>query len=43
MMSMPVFIHGCFLAKKITGTERFAREIVYALDALLAEEMLHQK
>lgn len=31
-----MFINGRFLSKPVTGTERFAREIVWAMDALLA-------
>ncbi|MDR3424425.1 MAG: glycosyltransferase family 1 protein [Alphaproteobacteria bacterium] len=37
MVTLPIFINGRFYGKKITGTERFAREIVAALDALLCE------
>jgi glycosyltransferase involved in cell wall biosynthesis len=38
MVSGAVFINGRFLSKPITGTQRFAWEMVVALDALLAEQ-----
>lgn len=32
-----LYINGRFLQKPVTGTERFAREITWAMDAILAE------
>lgn len=37
----PIFINGRFLAKPVTGTERFAREIVWALDTYLRSHPSH--
>jgi glycosyltransferase involved in cell wall biosynthesis len=36
-MPDPIFINGRFLAQPITGVQRYAREVVRALDALLRE------
>ena len=33
----PIFINGRFLKKPVTGVERFAREIVWELDGILAQ------
>jgi glycosyltransferase involved in cell wall biosynthesis len=38
MMQVPIFINGRFLGKNITGVQRFAHEIVWALDTLLVEK-----
>lgn len=37
MLKPVIYINGRFLGKSVTGTERFAREIVWAMDAALAE------
>ena len=39
-MPAPVFINGRFLAQPVTGVQRYAREVVKALDALLREEVV---
>jgi glycosyltransferase involved in cell wall biosynthesis len=36
-MPAPIFINGRFLAQPVTGVQRYAREVVKALDALLRE------
>jgi glycosyltransferase involved in cell wall biosynthesis len=36
MNSQPIFINGRFLAQSVTGVQRYAREVVLALDDLLA-------
>ncbi|MCB1721524.1 MAG: glycosyltransferase family 4 protein, partial [Alphaproteobacteria bacterium] len=41
MAKRPLYINGRFLQKPVTGTERFAREIVWAMDELLAEQTDH--
>jgi glycosyltransferase involved in cell wall biosynthesis len=38
MIQTPIFINGRFLGKNVTGVQRFAHEIVWALDALLMEK-----
>lgn len=37
-MTKTLFINGRFLGKPITGVERFAREVVWAMDSLLAQD-----
>jgi glycosyltransferase involved in cell wall biosynthesis len=37
MSLSPIFINGRFLTQSLTGVQRFAREVVQALDNLLAE------
>jgi glycosyltransferase involved in cell wall biosynthesis len=39
-MTAKVFINGRFLAQPVTGVQRYAREVVKALDALLCERVL---
>jgi glycosyltransferase involved in cell wall biosynthesis len=37
-MARPLYINGRFLTRAVTGTQRFAREIVWALDAHLVAQ-----
>lgn len=37
-MAFPIFLNGRFLTQKLSGVQRYAREMVRSLDALIAED-----